>query len=347
MYLIPALARHYGLMVLGPRSLRVSFAAAIAACSCPAQIAPPTDLKVDLANYVLYNYDTFDTTQFGMNPNPTNVMMKTYNYHVGIADITAVAGTAAKGTLLCTHTMFVLSPTAAVGSMAAIADTSRSMLDDCSLEILTSGGAPVGTVYLHGTFGGAPPPGAPANSARSNLIVTGGTGAFLGVRGQATQTGPWSPRVASVTEDPANRRINGGGSQSVLLQLFPMFSPTIVMASGVPAVVHSADYSLVTSAKPAHAGEVLVLFANGLGPTNPAVDHGLVFPSGASLPVSSPVEVVVNGTPNPVQYAGSYPSSIDGYQVNFQLPSGTASGSASLSVMSGFIAGATVTIPIQ
>lgn len=347
MHPVTTFARHDGAAALGPRYLKVLCIAAIAACCCQAQITPPTDLRVDLANYVLYNYDTFDTTQFGMNPNPTTVMMKTYNFHIGVADITAVSGTAAKGTLLCTHTMFVLSPTAAVGSMAAIADTSRSMLDDCSLEILTSGGASVGTVYLHGTFGGAPPPGAPANSARSNLIVTGGTGAFLGVRGQATQTGPWTPRVASVTENPANRRINGGGSQSILLQLFPMFSPTIAMASGVPAVVHSVDYSLVTSMKPAQPGEVLVLFATGLGPTNPGVDYGQSFPSGASQPVSVPVEIVVNGTSEPVQYAGSYPGAINGYQVNFQLPSGTASGSATLSVMSGFIAGGAVTIPVQ
>src|SRR5437667_157084 len=76
-----------------------------------------------------------------------------------------------------------------------------------------------------GLFGGPPAPGAPAAVARSNMIVTGGTGAFLGVRGQAGQAGPWTPRVASVTEDPANRRINGGGTQSIILQLFPNFPP--------------------------------------------------------------------------------------------------------------------------
>ncbi len=177
-------------------------------------------LQVDVDNYVLYNYDTFDTTQFGTNPSSTSVPMKTYNYHISIGDIVAVGGKPAKGTLLCTHTMFVLSPTATVGSMKAIADTSRAMMDDCSLEILTDDGVALGTVFIHGLFGGAPPPGAPPSSTRSNLIVTGGTGAFLGVRGQAGQAGPWTPRVASVTEDPANRRVNGGGVVSIVLQLF-------------------------------------------------------------------------------------------------------------------------------
>ena len=208
----------------------IAFGTVIFGFSCLAQ-KPPTALQVDVNNFVLYNYDTFDTTQFGTNPNPTSVPMKTYNYHISVGDIVAVDGTPAKGTLLCTHTMFVLSPNATVGSMKAIADTSRSMLDDCSLEILASDGTVVGTIFIHGLFGSAPPPGAPASSARSNLIITGGTGAFLGARGQAGQTGPWTPRVASVTEDPANRRVNGGGVESIILQVFPM-------VTGGPAAVH-------------------------------------------------------------------------------------------------------------
>jgi hypothetical protein len=66
------------------------------------------------------------------------------------------------------------------------------------------------------------PAGAPASSARSNLIVTGGTCAFLGARGQAGQAGPWTPRIASVIEDPANRRVNGGGVVSIVLQVLPV-----------------------------------------------------------------------------------------------------------------------------
>jgi hypothetical protein len=196
-----------------------------AASACLAQVKPTT-VEVDVNNYVLYNYDTFDTTQFGTNPSSTNVPMKTYNYHIGIGDIVAVGGKPAKGTLLCAHIMFVLSPTATVGSLTAIADTSRAMMDDCSLEILDSDGTAVGTIFIHGLFGGTPPPGAPASSVRSDLIVTGGTGAFLGARGQAGQKGPWTPRVASVSEDPANRRVNGGGLESIVLQLFPMFPPS-------------------------------------------------------------------------------------------------------------------------
>jgi hypothetical protein len=185
----------------------------------------PQTLKVDINNLVLYNYDTFDTSQFATNAGPVASMMKTYNYHISVGDIAMVNGAPAKGTLLCTHTMFVLSPTAARGSGKAIADTSRSMVDDCSLEILRENGSPVGTIFIHGLFGGTPPPGAPPDVTLSNMIVIGGTGAFLGVHGQAGQRGPWTARIASVTEDPANRQLNGGGAESIVLQLLPTFPP--------------------------------------------------------------------------------------------------------------------------
>src|SRR6266851_4486634 len=45
-------------------------------------------------------------------------------------------------------------------------------------------GTPVGNIYAAGFSGGAPPPGAPLAVAGSNNAVVGGTGAFVGVRGQ-------------------------------------------------------------------------------------------------------------------------------------------------------------------
>jgi uncharacterized protein (TIGR03437 family) len=153
--------------------------------------------------------------------------------------------------------------------------------------------------------------------------------------------------VASVTEDPANRRLNGGGTQSIILQLLPMFRPAIAQTSSGPAVVHSSDFSLVSAAKPAKAGEILTLIANGLGPTNPAVDYGQPFPAGASAAVTSPLQVSLNGVAADVLYAGSYPGAVDGYQVNFRVPPGVGSGTATLMLTAGFIAGSPVTVSVQ
>jgi uncharacterized protein (TIGR03437 family) len=324
---------------------RIAFAAVVAAFPSLAQ-TPPTDLQVDVSDFVLYNYDTFDTSQFGMNPNATSVMMKTYNFHIAAGDIIAVGGVPAKGTLLCSSMpMFVLNPTPAPRTQA-IADTSRSMIDACSLEIMTGSGVAVGTIYYSGLFAGPPPPGKPAASTRSNMIVTGGTGAFLGARGQAGHIS-WAPRVASVTEDPANRRVNGGGAQSIILQLFPMFRPEILTVTGGPAIVHASNFELVTAANPARGGEILTLYATGLGPTTPAVPLGQPFPEAPLHLVNAPVDVTINGQPGEVLYSGGYPGAVDTYQVNFRAPSGIAAGTAVLRLTAAWISGFEVTIFIR
>jgi hypothetical protein len=324
----------------------IALGAVVAVSYCQAQ-TPPTKLQVDVSNFVLYNYDTFDTSQFGTNPSRTSVAMKTYNFHISVGDIVAVGGTAAKGTLLCRSVpMFVLRPNPTPGTQA-IADVSRNMMDDCALEVFTADGVTaIGTVFFGGLYGGPPPPSGISGTTASNMIITGGTGAFLGVRGQAGHIS-YAPRVASVTEDPANRRTNGGGTQSLILQLLPMFRPEVVMTSGAPAVVHSSDFGLVTVAKPAKAGEILSVFATGLGPTNPGVEFGQPFPAGPPQTVKSAVEVRINGSPAEVLYAGGYPGVIDGYQVNFRVPAGTTPGTATLGLTAGFIAGGQVTIQVQ
>ncbi len=323
----------------------IAVAVVIAGLRCQAQ-TPPAKLQIDVNNLVLYNYDTFDTSQFGTNPNRTSISMKTFNFHIGIGDITAVGGTPAKGTLLCRSVpMFVLRPNPTAGAQA-IADVSRNMMDDCAAEILSADGTAVGTIFFGGLFGGTPPPGAPSNVTSSNMVVTGGTGAFFGVRGQAGHI-TIAPRVASVTEDPANRRTNGGGTAGLVLQLLPMFRPEIVLTPAGAAVVHSADFSLVTAAKPAKAGEILSLFATGLGPTNPGIELGQPFPTGSPQSVKSPVEVKINGNSAEVLYAGGYPGALDGYQVNFRVPAGITPGAVTLALAAGFVPGSQVTIQVQ
>src|SRR5207237_2441503 len=119
------------------------------------------------------------------------------------------------------------------------------------------------------------------------------------------------------------------------------------MLSSGPAITHSSDFSAVTSSKPAAAGEVLSLFATGLGPTVPAVDPGQPFPSSPAAAVNSPIEVKVNGNSAEVLGAIGYPGSVDGYQVNFRVPPGTAKGVATIQVTAAWIAGTAVGIAVQ
>ena len=126
-----------------------------------------------------------------------------------------------------------------------------------------------------------------------------------------------------------------------------MVAPQIVVNANGPAVVHSNDFSLVTASKPAAAGELLTLFATGLGPVNAAIDPGQPFPSAPVASVNSPVEVKVNGAAAEVVAAVGYPGATDGYQVNFRLPSSVAKGAATLQLSAAWIAGTPVSIPVQ
>ena len=148
-------------------------------------------------------------------------------------------------------------------------------------------------------------------------------------------------------EDPARRRVNGGTRSLYLLQLIPMSRPEIIVNPNGPAVVHASNFALVTAANPATAGETLILYATGLGPTRPGIELGTAFPTTASPVVNSPVEVTANGTAADVLYAGGFPGAVDGYQVSFRLPAGTTAGQVSLQLTVAFIPGSEVKIAVK
>jgi len=150
-----------------------------------------------------------------------------------------------------------------------------------------------------------------------------------------------------MSEDPSKRRLNGGGKQRWVLHVIPMSRPEIVITPAGPAVTHSSDFSVVTISKPASPGEVLSLFATGLGPVRPGVDPGTPFPAIPLAAVNSPIAVTVNGKAAEVLGAVGYPGSVDGYQVNFRLPVDTTKGSATIQLSAAWIAAAPATIAVQ
>jgi uncharacterized protein (TIGR03437 family) len=184
-----------------------------------------------------------------------------------------------------------------------------------------------------------------------NIAIVGGTGAFFGARGQVGNPNPGvtDPVLLSrsIREDPGMRRVNGGQNTQFTLYVVPLFRPETGMTANGPAVTHSNDFSLVSASKPAAAGEILSLFATGLGPTRPGVDPGQPFPSDPPAVVNSPLQVTVNGKPAEVLGAVGLPGAVDGYQVDFRVPPETGKGSATIQVSVAWIAGTPVSIPVQ
>jgi len=315
-----------------------------------AQVMPTTILVVDVENQVSYVEDTADATKFATLPNATPAaVLKNFFTSVLIGDIVSVNGQPAKGSIVFHLRKIGLTATPNPGD--SIADIGRGTLEVAVIEIQTSAGTPVGSLMSIGLGGaGTPPPGAPLAQTQGNNAIVSGTGAFLGahgLKGQAVLPNAIPLRQASIAEDPANRRKNGGGSSRFLLTIVPMSVPQIVVTSSGPAVTHASDFSLVSASKPAAPGEILAAFASGLGPTRPGVDPGKPFPSSPLVAVNSPVDVTVDGKPAEVLAAVGFPGVVDGYQVNFRVPPDAAKGTATIQVSAAWIAGTAVSIPIQ
>ncbi len=316
------------------------------------QQTAPIILTVDVENVVEYQGDISDPSKFATNPNVTpSAGARAFSVEVAFGDIVAVNGQPAKGVYVGRPVGIILTPTPKPGQ--SIADSAHASLRSHTFEILKTDGTPIGTIMSSGLDGGMPPAGAPSNpvATRGDYTILGGTGAFLGARGELVQRlqslEAVPPRAASMAEDPANRRVNGGGTIRFFLHVIPMTTPQIATTAGGPAVTHSSDFTLVTASKPAAAGEILSLFATGLGPTNPSVDPGQPFPSSPASAINSPVDVTVNGKPADVLGAVGYPGAVDGYQVNFRVPTDTAKGVATIQVSSAWVASVAVSITVQ
>ena len=130
-----------------------------------------------------------------------------------------------------------------------------------------------------------------------------------------------------------------------MLTVLPATIPQIVSNSNTPAVYH-ADFIAVTSAKPAKVGEVLILQANGLGPTAPGANPGEPFSANAAL-VNSPLQVSVNGRPAEVLNAIGWPGLVDTYRIDIRVPEGTRSGTAQVRLTVAWIPGLPISIPVD
>jgi uncharacterized protein (TIGR03437 family) len=322
----------------------------LAACCQQAltQPVPVSVLQIEVRDVVRYNEDLSDVTKFASNPSATPPTLPRNFYEViHIGDIVAVNGSPARGTYITrlrnTNTMLDPNPG------EAVADTSVAGLSEVSFDILTADSRPIGSLFGMGLSRASPAPGAPLAVSTGNHVIVGGSGAFLGARGyfgQAVSDQTIPIRNASISEDPANRRKNGGGRILFLMQVIPYIPPQIVITSSGPAVFHP-DFSPVNTARPAAAGEILIVRASGLGPTRPGVDPGQPFPSDVFRDVNAPVAVNVNGHPAQVLNAFGWPGTLDNYRVDFQVPDGTGGPTAAIQLTAGFISSAPVSIPVQ
>ena len=126
--------------------------------------------------------------------------------------------------------------------------------------------------------------------------------------------------------------VQPGQSVSVVVQTSGRLTApqTYVIAPVQPAIFTAGDAGvvlnsngLITASNPAHIGDVLVIYANGLGTTDPAVNTGDPSPAAE---VTNQVTVTLGGVPVPVQYQGLTPTLVGLNQINVLLTGSVPAG---------------------
>jgi uncharacterized protein (TIGR03437 family) len=104
-------------------------------------------------------------------------------------------------------------------------------------------------------------------------------------------------------------------------------APGLFQTDATTILATHADYSLVTGSSPAQPGELIVLWATGLGSTVPPVIPNQVPTLAAPLAATNQFQVLLNGVPvasSRIYYAGVTPTCAGLFQINVRLPDDTA-----------------------
>jgi uncharacterized protein (TIGR03437 family) len=111
---------------------------------------------------------------------------------------------------------------------------------------------------------------------------------------------------------------------------------TVDPASSAGAILHAADFSLVTSSSPARPGESLLIYCTGLGALQIAVAAGSSAPSAPPLAQTTVLPTVtIAGLPATVTYSGLAPGLVGLYQVTVQAPAALPTGNQPVQITTG------------
>jgi uncharacterized protein (TIGR03437 family) len=119
--------------------------------------------------------------------------------------------------------------------------------------------------------------------------------------------------------------VDGWAGPSVLVQLAAA-SPALFQLDQQTAVATSANGTVLTGAAPAHPGDLVILYATGLGQTKPALVYRQLPTTAAPLARLTDFSIQLDGVPvdpSSIAYAGVAPGFAGLYQINVTLPAGT------------------------
>ena len=166
--------------------------------------------------------------------------------------------------------------------------------------------------------------------------------------GQVNAQVPWE--LASETSAQVVITRNGAASMPVNVRLAPSAPGIFVIREGVGVVVDQAG-RLIDAQTATRKGEVLVIYASGLGPVNGATASGNPASTTELQPTQSPTECLITGGGRNINasifFSGLAPGFIGVYQVNAQIPEDAPSGVVQLRLRNAGVESNTVQIAIQ
>jgi uncharacterized protein (TIGR03437 family) len=123
-------------------------------------------------------------------------------------------------------------------------------------------------------------------------------------------------------------------------------APAIFFSAAGAAVLKNVDFSVVSAANPAKAGDVILVYCTGLGATSASLATGTVVPSTTTANTSVPVTATIGGKPATVTYAMASPGFAGLYQVALTVPAGVT-GSSPIVLTQGTVNSNSASISVQ
>ncbi len=127
-------------------------------------------------------------------------------------------------------------------------------------------------------------------------------------------------------------------------------APGLFQLDAQNAIATEADGSLITPQTPAKPGDVIVLYATGLGQTAPPVVYSLIPNAAASIIAMASLTVSFDGVaidPSAILYAGVAPGFGGLYQINLTLPASVGANPRIAVGVAGSVSASGVTLPVQ
>jgi uncharacterized protein (TIGR03437 family) len=232
-----------------------------------------------------------------------------------------------------------------------IADTGHGLIRKVTGAATTGGSAP--TISANGVVNGASfQPGIVANSwvtIDGVSVSMGGKAAYIyyispGQLNVLAPDVPAGPVTVTVTTTV--------GTSATFASAASAYGPAFFVWPGNQVVATRTDYSYAVKAGTfagattvaAKPGDVIVLWATGFGPTNPAAPAGVAVPSDQAYDTGTLPSVTIDNVPATVYGAALAPGSVGLYQIAIQVPPSLADGDWPIQALIGGVLSPTGTI---